>query len=196
MFVLMSVCLLFTMGGLRPDSTRHAKNAPMPVGWHDEFNDLGGWKPIGLENAADVYAARPGAMTLRLPHVPEGFPWSFQWSGVTATASVDLGRYPIVVARISRVQKGSYAHLDLEERDYSGHPVRTLRSSTVVEPGLSVLDLGKEWGSYTRRIVLRLIVGGALTGAQCEYAWVRFVRREDLPILMAHPDWQNVVLRP
>lgn len=169
---------------------------PLTVGWHDELNSIREWQPIGLENAADVFAARPGAMTLRLPRVPDGFPYTYQWSGVTRTVVVDLDRYPVIVARLTSIGKGSYAHLDIEERDFSGKAVRILRSNTLKEPGLSIADVGRSWGGYTRRIVLRLIVGGELSGASCEYAWVRFIRREDLPRLKEIPDMQSIRLVP
>jgi hypothetical protein len=162
---------------------------PLPdQGWHDEMNDLSAWKPLEGINEPDVFAARSGAMTLRMPHVPAGFPYSYQWGGVTRRASVDLGAYPVLVAYVSRLQQGSYAHLDLEERDYAGKPVRTLRTPMLQgkqDKGLIILDVGKEWGKETRRVHLRLIVGGPLSGAACEYAWVRFVRREDVPKLQA-----------
>ena len=45
------------------------------------------------------------------------------------------------------------------------------------------------------RLTLRLIVGGRLTGAKCEYDWVRFVRREDVGYLQEVPDLQNVTSR-
>jgi hypothetical protein len=178
-------------------SPHRTPNEPrIAVGWQDELNNPSKWQPLGLENAADVFAERPGAVTLRLPHVPVGWPYTYQWSGITRTAVVDLGRYPVLVACVTKVQRNSYAHLDVEERDYFGKPVRIERTSTLVEPGLSVLDCGDIWGRDVRRLTLRLIVGGANEGASCEYAYVRFVRREDLPYLHRHPLTQNVVLKP
>ena len=173
--------------------TRHAA---LVVGWHDEMNDLSTWQSLGGINGPDIFAARAGAMTLRLPQVPQGYPYTYQWGGVTRQASVDLGRYPVLVACVSRVGDGSYAHLELEERDFSGKSVRTLRAPTLQGKGLSVMDVGQAWGPQTRRINLRLIVGGALSGTSCEYAWVRFVRREDVAKLQAQTSDQQVRLEP
>lgn len=172
------------------------KRSVITVGWHDEMNDLSAWQPLGGVNEPDVFAARFGAMTLRLPHVAEGFPYTYQWGGVTRRASVDLSRYPVLVACVSRVQDGSYAHLDMEERDFAGRPIRSLRTPTLQGRGLSILDVGQAWGPQTRRIHLRLIVGGSPSGASCEYAWVRFVRREDVPKLQAGLSGQQVTLEP
>ena len=166
------------------------------VGWHDEMNEPGRWQPAGAGIEPDVFSARRGRVTLRLPHVPEGFPHAYQWGGVTRRADVDLGRYPVLVAYVSGVREGSYAHLDLEERDYGGRPVRALRTPTLRGPGLTVLDVGREWGPETRRMHLRLIVGGPLSGASCEYSWVRFVRREDVPRLEADLAARKVELKP
>ena len=172
------------------------KRPVLTVGWHDEMNDFSAWQPLGGENEPDVFATRLGAMTLRLPHVSEGFPHTYQWGGVTRRAGVDLSRYPVLVAYVSRVQDGSYAHLDLEERNHAGRPVRSLRTPVLQGRGLSILDVGQAWGTQTRRIHLRLIVGGPLSGASCEYAWVRFVRREDVPELQARSSGRQVTLEP
>jgi hypothetical protein len=168
----------------------------MVVGWHDEMNDLTTWKPREGGMPPDIFSTRPGALTLRLPHSPEGFPYAYQWGGVTRMSTVDLSRYPLLVARFIKVRTDSYCHLDVEQLDYGGRAVHTLRTPTLQAPGLSVLDLGKEYGPYTWRLAIRINVGGALTGAECECSWVRFVSRKDLPTLQARPDWQRVDIKP
>ena len=165
------------------------------VGWHDEMNDPSLWRPLGLENQPDIYASRPGALTLRLPHVPDGFPYLYQWSGVTRSISTDLGRFPVLVADVGSLGDGSYAHLEVEVRDIHGRPVRTWRSPTLVRSGLTALDLGKELGPDVWRLTLRLIVGGKLAGAKCEYNWIRFVRRQDMARLREAPDFPHIVSR-
>lgn len=172
---------------------RHPR--PLVVGWHDEMNDPGLWHPIGLENQPDIYAAEPGLLTLRLPHVPDGYTYQYQWSGVTRSLSADLGHYPVLVANVSSLDAGSYAHLDIEERGINGRPSHTWRSPTLTKPGLTIVDLGKEIEPTVRRLNLRLIVGGRLAGAKCEYNWVRFVRREDVAYLQEAPNLQNVTSR-
>jgi hypothetical protein len=149
------------------------------------MNDVRPWQPLPGINEPDVLTPTRGAMTLRMPPVAPGFPYTYQWGGVTRRATVDLGPFPVLVAFVRRIGDGSYAHLDLEERDIAGRAARTLRTPTLQSRGLIVLDVGRAWGPQTRRIHLRLITGGPLTGAACEYAWVRFVPREDLSRLQA-----------
>ncbi len=170
-------------------------SAPLVVGWHDEMNRPENWKPLALENQPDIYAESPGLLTLRLPHVPEGFPYEYQWSGVTRSLSADLAHYPVLVANVGSMDAGSYAHLDIEEHDFSGHVTHTWRSPTLTHPGLTSIDLGKAIDSSVRRLTVRLIVGGKLAGAKCSYNWVRFVRREDLVYLQEVPGLQYVTSR-
>lgn len=204
----MAACVAVFTNGVpgRPTSNAHAKPVHGPgatsdratqiVGWHDEMNDLATWKPRDGGMPPEIFVAHPGAITLRLAHVPDGYPYSYQWGGVTRTATVDLGRYPILVARISSIKPGSYCHLDVEQLDYSGKPVKTKRTPTLEFPGLSTFDLGKEYGPHVWRVVMRINVGGKLEGAEAEISWVRFVRREDLSLLKELPDWQIVKLEP
>jgi hypothetical protein len=173
-------------------TVKHPRRAPLTVGWHDEMNDPALWKPLGAENPPDVYASSPGLLTLRLPHVPQGYAYAYQWSGVARSISADLAHYPVLMARVSSLQKGSYAHLQIEERDAAGRVVHSWRSPTLTQAGLTAIDLGKEIGPEVRRLTLRLIVGGTLAGAQCDYNWVRFARREDMAYLQESPDLQTV----
>jgi hypothetical protein len=101
----------------------------------------------------------------------------------------------VLMARVSSLQEGTYAHLDIEERDFNGRPVHSWRSPTLVHPGITAIDLGKEIGPTVRRLTLRLIVGGKLAGAKCDYSWVRFVRRGDVARLQEVPDEQAVTSR-
>lgn len=179
----------------RQANAKRAAHGPLVVGWHDEMNDPALWKPLGAENPPDIYASSPGLLTLRLPHVPQGYAYTYQWSGVTRSISADLGHFPVLMARVSSLEKGSYAHLDIEERDAAGRVAHTWRSPTLTHAGLTAIDLGKEIGPEVRRLTLRLIVGGALPGAKCDYSWVRFVRREDVAYLQECPDLQTVISR-
>lgn len=175
----------------------HERALPLLVGWNDEMDSGTAWQQLTTANPVDVFASRPGLLSLRLPHVPQKYPYSYQWSGLQREVTVDLARYPVAVARISRMQENSYAQLSIAEYDYAGHEVKSWISLGLTSPGLAIVDIGKEWGvADTRRFKLRLIVGGALQGASCEYDWVRFVNREDVPFLQAHHDWQKVELRP
>lgn len=145
-----------------------------------------------MENKPEVYTDRTHVLWMRLPHVPEGWPYQFQWSGVTTDTIVDLDRFPIVVAAVSRMKAKSYAHMDIGELDVSGKPAWGERSSTLTQTGLSIGDIGKDHHGV-RRLNLRLIVGGPNEGASAAYSYVRFIRREDLDFVTRHPDWDNVV---
>ena len=157
------------------------------------MNDRALWKPLGTENPPDIYASRPGLLTLRLPHVPDGYRYTYQWSGVARSISADLATYPVLIARVSSIDEGSYAHLLIDERDVSGHMVRSWRSPTLTRPGLTFIDLGKEIAPDVRRLTLQLVVGGKLSGAKCEYDWMRFVRRKDVAYLQEVPGLQDIV---
>jgi hypothetical protein len=187
--MLLSLLLAFNLA-------TYSTPTPIAAGWTDELNTISSWAPRDGGMRAEAYSESPGAMTLRLAHVPDGFPYSYQWGGVTREATVDLGRYPVLVARVLDVRPRSYTHLDVESRDYSGKPVTTLRTPTLVKGGLIVFDLGDTLGTDVRRLTLRINVGGAPEGAKCTYGWVRFVSRKGLALLRAHPDLQDVVLRP
>lgn len=186
-----------------------SRAAPPPrgiaVGWHDEMDRLSAWRPLP-ENAPQTWLPETGGLALRLPHVPDGWPYAYQWSGATREAIVDLGRYPVLMARVDAVDPG-YAHLDLEERDVEGRAVRGRRTPALVAPGLIRLDLKPDATMPAtripatrisgtrdaetrdiRRLTLRLIVGGPNEGAKVVYRWVRFVSRADADRLAAHPD--------
>ncbi|MBS1722151.1 MAG: hypothetical protein JSS66_03985 [Armatimonadetes bacterium] len=165
----------------------------MTCGWLDEMNNTFIWKPIAMENQPEVYSEQRGLLSMRLPHVPDGWPYAYQWSGVTRDIIVDLDRYPVLVARVSQLQQGSYAHLDIAELDIHGKESWTTRSTTLQTPGLSVADVGKERHGV-RRLRLRLIVGGPNEGCSCSYSYVRFVSEEDQARLQKEPDWSRVRL--
>jgi hypothetical protein len=162
-----------------------------------------------MENKPLVTADAPGSMTLTLATVPTGWPYSFQWSGVTRNIVADIGRYPVLMAYVPEVGPGSYAHLEVEDQSINTIPGRTdvdafphaaavprpaappakrvARGTTITAPGLSVVDLGALWGPSARHMQIRLITGGKNEGASCTYSWVRFIRREDLPALKENP---------
>jgi hypothetical protein len=193
---ILAACWILLTGVATGGAGRHGRPHPITVGWNDELNALATWQPREGGMKADVFAERRGAMTLRLPHAPDGFPHAYQWGGVAGEASVDLGRYPVLVAHVLNVKPGSYTHLDLEQRDYAGKPTHVTVTPALQYPGVIVFDVGEKWGTDVRRLYLRINVGGSLSGAQAEYAWVRFVRREDVARLRENPGWQAVDLKP
>src|SRR4051794_28001523 len=104
--ILLSLCAALMVVPTRdaPVSARQY----VAVGWADELNSLSGWVAREGGMKADVYSDTPGAMTLRLAHAPDGFPYSYQWGGVTREVSVDLGRYPVLVARVLDISPRGY----------------------------------------------------------------------------------------
>lgn len=162
------------------------------VGWHDEFTTSRRWSPLNIDNKASVELGRGDVLGLTLGHVPDGWPYTFQWSGVTRDLRIDAARFPILMAHVPSVQ--GYAHMDVDVLDARGKSVRTLRSTTLNAKGISSLDLAQELHPATYNLRLRLIVGGPNEGCHADYDWVRFVKREDAAFLTAHPDFRNVEL--
>lgn len=160
-------------------------------GWSDELNDVSTWQVLSVDNKPEVFAEHPGQLEMRLPHVPAGWPYQYQWSGVTRDAMVDLTKYPIMVARLTRVPAGSYAHTEIEELDVNGKQSWGIRGTTLYAPRLSTADVGKDHPGV-RRVRMRLIIGGSNNGALVAYTYVRFIARRDLHFLEAHPDWQAI----
>ena len=160
------------------------------VGWHDELDTRSRWSPLKMENHAFTASPVPGTLFLGLDHVPQNWPYLFQWSGVSQDAGVDLGNYPVLMARVPQVQ--GYAHLDIDVLGEAGEVLNTLRTTTLTKPGISTLDLGASLPAKYTQLRIRLIVGGPNDGCCATYNWVRFVSRPDAVFLTAHPDWNHV----
>ena len=156
-----------------------------PVGWNDEMDVLSAWTYLAIGNRPQIWRREGGGMGLRLPQVPDEWPYQYQWSGVTREAIVDLGKYPVLLAKVDELH--GYAHLDLEERDNEGKAVRGKRSPTLTAPGIIRFDLGDE-AKNVRRLTLRLIVGGPNEGASAVYRWIRFASRETADLIERNPD--------
>jgi len=161
------------------------------VGWNDELNRPSLWEALAMENRAKVDTTTKGALNLSLGHVPEGWPYEYQWSGVSREAKVDIGKFPVLSAWVSQVS--GYAHLDVDVIDAAGKPVKTLRSSTLTSPGVSNVDLRQGLDPAVYRLRLRLIVGGPNDGCSATYNWVRFTDPKAAEFLNSHPDWQYVI---
>lgn len=181
---------LLAMAGQRPSAPPDSSHPVIPVGRHDELWAARAWGPLAMENKAHVSVPKHGRLFLWLDHVPEGWPYTFQWSGVTRDARVDLARFPVLMARVEQVK--GYAHLDIDVLDAAGKSVKTLRSSTLNDPGISTIDLSKALDPAVYSLRLRLIVGGDNTGCSATYDWVRFVSPADAPFLIQHPDYTKV----
>jgi len=174
-----AVCLI-----QRPGGPPHAQM--VSPGWHDELSSVSGWGPLSLENKAHVFHSDEGEMLLSLNHVPGGWPYQYQWSGVTRDVQADLGRWPVLMARCTGVL--GYAHMDIEVLDRAGKVVKGFRSSTITSAGVSEVDLRASLDPAVYTLRLRLIVGGPNEGCSATYDWVRFVSRPDAQALRAHPE--------
>lgn len=158
---------------------------PVAVGWNDELEVLSAWRDLRTSNKPQTIRREEGGLTLRLPQVPDRWPYQYQWSGLTREAVVDLDRYPVLLAKVDAVS--GYAHLDLEERDVDGAAVRGKRTPGLTTPGIIRFDLGDE-AKNVRRLTLRLIVGGPNEGASATFRWVRFASRETADLIEKNPD--------
>lgn len=159
-------------------------------GWHDEMSTPKYWSPLGIENQAKVIETGGGVMTLQLPHVPAGWPYSYQWSGVTRDMRVDIAKYPVLMARVPWIQ--GYAHMDIEVLDFRGKAIKGFRSTTLTSPGIAEIDLSKSLDPATYVLRLRLIVGGPNEGCSAAYDWVRYLKPDDAVYLRLHPDFSDV----
>lgn len=86
---------------------------------------------------------------------------------------MDTETAPLLVARVSRLSDGGYAHLDIEMRDYDGKTVKTIRSNTVRGAGFTVANLHDAFDTGLLRLTVWLIIGGQNAGAWCDYDYVR-----------------------
>ena len=190
---LAAICTIFALASQRPGAF-DPKNPTIQVGWNDELNDARTWAPPAMENRAHVAAEPRGQLTLWLNHVPNGWPYTFQWRGLSKEARVDVAKFPVLMARVGPVK--GYAHMDIDVLDASGKAVKTLRTSTLNGPGLSTIDLKTALDPAVYHFALRLIVGGDNSGCSAVYNWVRFVGPKDAEFLTAHPDYNRIKTVP
>ncbi len=187
----------FTVAAGARKPARVPARRPFVAGWRDEMNEPLAWRPVSPPDRlrVEMAAKEPGAVSLTLPRVPDGWPYSYQWGAAEREAAVDLARFPVLVARVTRVSENGYAHLEVGTGAAAEKPVR---SETQTAPGLIVTDVARALSGGAafagrQRLALRLIAGGANAGASCDYAYVRFVSREDAARLRENPDRQEVV---
>ena len=165
---------------------------PIVVGWHDELNSVKLWKPLAIENKPKVSVPVAGALRMDLAKVPAGWPYEYQWSGVTRDAMVDVGRFPFLSANVSLLL-GGYAHMDIDVLDVAGNAVKHFRSSTLQAGGLTFIDLSTSLDPAIYRLRLRLIVGGSNEGCYATYTWVRFTSVKDGERLRSDPNYRWIV---
>lgn len=177
-----------------------APSDPLLVGWHDEFTRAVVWAPFPGGNA-DVSHRLRGVVTLTLGASAASDPRTFCWGGVCQDVDVDLSAYPILAVRALRVSPDCWWDGALQSSAGgrpAGHEVKT---DSLPEPGLVLFDVSARLHSPAgpngkSRVRLRLNVAGPRLGGSVDYAWVRFIRREDANRLRRQPDLQNVLLAP
>lgn len=166
-----------------------ARNRRLAVGWSDEMSAQ--TRPLWTSvNGAEIAGtAGGGALTVRVGPTARG---AFR-SAATRTAEVDLDRYPILAVRALDVSREAHWYVALEEPGGDARIETPNRSS----PGLIFFDLPAQANLAGKRALrIRLIVEGLRNGESAEFAWVRFVRRDDAERLRENPDEQRVRLVP
>lgn len=188
-----AICTILAIAFQRPGAF-DPNHPTILAGWDDELTDSRTWAPLDMENKAHVAAEERHRFTLWLDHVPQGWPYTFQWSGISKEARVDVAKFPVLMARVGPVK--GYAHMDIDVLDAAAKAVKTLRTSTLNGPGLSTIDLTSALDPAVYHFALRLIVGGDNSGCSAEFNWVRFVSAKDATFLTAHPDYNKIKAVP
>ena len=145
--------LLLASQGADARPPEHRLGAWIRVGWNDELNSPRAWSPLAMENKATVLQPKQGALKLVLGITPAGWPYQYQWSGVSRDATVDVARFPVVSARVKDVR--GYAHLDIDVLDASGKAVKTVRTVALNADGITSVDLGQtlDPATYSLRFI-------------------------------------------
>jgi hypothetical protein len=177
-------------------------DGPLLVGWSDELNLPRAWTALTPGGAPDVFRPRRGVMGLRLGRraVLDNkitAPYAYRWASVWRVATVDLDRYPLLAVRALRVSGDTWWDVTAQEWRNGSVGGREWQTPSLDHPGLVLFDLARETGWAGKMpIRLRLNVAGLRDGGAVEYAWVRFVRREDAERLRKNPDAQELVVAP
>ena len=186
----------------QPRSGKTAE-APLLCGWHDELNARSApdwqWQwPLGH---ADVTAPRTGILRLTLGDRAQpdrvGGNRPYYWAAAARYADVDLDVYPILAVRAQALH-GPTTWWDITVNEYlSGDqhgPDRGATARPATKPGLILFDVAQASGlTGKKQLRIRLNVAGLEKGDWVDYAYARFIRREDAKRLMQNPDLQNVV---
>ena len=188
--MIISVLVAVILTATSPQRPGAPQDLDRMVGWHDELVTASRWTPLNLDNKANVKLEERGCLKLSLDHVPANWPWTFQWSGLSQDAHVDIARFPVLMAHV--VQVHGYAHMDIEVLDAHGKSIRTLRTSTVNNPGMSTIDFSGVLDPAVYSLRLSLIVGGDNSGCSATYHWVRFAATADAEFFSAHPNFNRV----
>ncbi|MDR3689264.1 MAG: hypothetical protein P4L46_07795 [Fimbriimonas sp.] len=206
--MILTLCFCFA-AIIRQDMDGRPSRPPIQLGWHDELRNVNRWRPLDMDNKAKCEIIAAGNVRLSLGHVPEGWPYGFQWSGLKRNVTADVARFPVLMAFVGPVR--GYAHLDVDVLDADGKAVKTIRSNTVnvtavkrssmpgmegansdrfqVPAGVLQCELAKELLPATYSMQIRMIVGGGNGGCSATYHWIGFVAQKDAEWLADHPNY-------
>lgn len=218
---LLAFCAFFLTGALLPVCSA-PQTGPLPVGWHDELGRVAAWTPTA-QGGADISQSRRGILTLTLGRTSVSDPHTFSWASVSRDVDISLDEYPILAVRALRVSPNCWWDAIVQASDGGRLVGAEYKSDSLPERGLILFDVGRILrtprfpGGFGRRpgiplrevpassdagsgvhqhLRLRLNVAGLHRGGSVDYAWVRFIRREDAERLRRQPNLQTVLLVP
>lgn len=192
------------------------QHKPLIVGWHDEFNTSQGWSPW-TAGGKDILSQRYGALRVTLGNTSMFMKeFGHYRAGVWQDFDVDLNRYPLLAVRVTRFEAGSSWDINLfEYRDPNAPDARDITHGGGIPvpgnpQGLAADIVANSSGRYraemifvdvqenTRRkpgkshVRLLLNLSGPQKGAFADYAWARFIRREDVERMRNNPTSRNL----
>jgi hypothetical protein len=185
-------------------ATSANQNAPLVVGWSDEFNSKTNWEPFPPPHKPDVSMRRKGFLTLSLGEGAEVNPKpAFIYATVFRRAEVDVERYPILAIRAVDLKGPSWWDVTIGGYGKDGKPGlagKETKTPSLDHDGIILFDLAAEvkngLDSSSRVFRIRLNVAGVKKGGSVAYDWIRFIRREDAERLRSNPNVRELVVEP
>ncbi len=158
------------------------------------------WQWMPPLGHADVSTPRKGVLRLTLGDRAQSDSHNvktYYWATSARYADVDLDLYPVLAVRVPALH-GPSTWWDVTINEYlAGEqhgPDRRAALEPATKPGLLLFDVAQAAGlTGKKQMRIRLNVAGLEKGDWAEYAYVRFLRREDVKRLAQNPDTQTVV---
>ncbi len=209
--------LLMVVAGAVTAQTAAGHHRPLVVGWHDEFNMLDNWAPWTAFGSFDILRGDVGKLTVVMGKTAmRDANFNNYRAGVYQDFDVDLAKYPVVAIHVLRMQNaatwdaqvGEYRDEALPEAHDTSHgggvarpgnPKQLVMDSigdcgAQQKPGLVFISLSPtSYGSKGRQHVRLLLNANGPRQSYVDFAWVRFIRREDVAHLRSHPETALVV---
>ena len=207
---------LTTIAGSVTAQTVARRHHALVVGWHDEFNSLDNWAPWTAFGGFDILRGDVGKLTVVLGKTAmHDANFDNYRAGVYRDFDVDLAQYPVVAVRVLRMQNAATwdsqvgefrdeALPEAHDTSHEGHIARPGNPMQLVfdsigdcggqhKPGLVFISLTlTPFGSKGKQHVRLLLNANGPRQSFVDFAWVRFIRREDMAHLRSHPDDGNV----